>query len=128
MSDEQEARMEDLTDLLQDGTLSNPNDNALLNGESVKNGDMILTIRGFKKRQFESNGKVERAWIVFFEEIDAGCKLNKTREADLITIMGTNQFRDMIGRVVTLAYDPEIRMGGKKVGGIAIRRAEETLV
>lgn len=126
MADEKEAKSEDLTDMLQDGVLTNPSDKALFKGDDVKAGDITVTIRGAKKRKFFDTD--ETAWILFFEEVDAGLKLNKTRTEQLFTLMGTSNIGEMVGRPITLTYDPNIAMGGRKVGGVALKRAEETLV
>jgi len=127
MGDEQESKMEDLTELLSAGALTNPSENALLKGDDVKGGDMTMTIRGFKKRRFDDGKKVETAWVMFFEEIDAGVKLNQSRQAQLLEVMGTNEMSNMVGRPITVGYDPDIKFGVKKVGGICLKRAEETL-
>lgn len=126
MADEKEAKSEDLTDMLQDGVLTNPSDKALFKGDDVKAGDITVTIRGAKKRKFFDND--ETAWILFFEEVDAGLKLNKTRTEQLFVLMGTSNIGEMVGRPITLTYDPSIVMAGRKVGGVALKRAEETLV
>lgn len=126
MADEKEAKSEDLTDMLQDGVLTNPSDKALFKGDDVKAGDITLTIRGAKKRKFLDSD--ETAWILFFEEVDAGLKLNKTRTEQLFMLMGTSNIGEMVRRPITLTYDPNIVMSGRKVGGVALKRAEETLV
>lgn len=126
MADEKEVKSEDLTDMLQDGVLTNPSDKALFKGDDVKAGDITVTIRGAKKRKFFDTD--ETAWILFFEEVDAGLKLNKTRTEQLFMLMGTSNIGEMVGRPITLTYDPNIAMGGRKVGGVALKRAEETLV
>ncbi len=126
MQDDKEPKTEDLTEMLQDGVLTNPSDKALFKGDDLKAGDITVTIRGAKKRKFLDSD--ETAWILFFEEVDSGLKLNKTRTEQLFTLMGTNNIGEMVGRPITLTYDPNIVMSGRKVGGVALKRAEETLV
>ena len=126
MQDDKEQKTEDLTDMVQDGVLTNPSDKSLFKGDDLKAGDITVTIRGAKKRKFLESD--ETAWILFFEEVDSGLKLNKTRTEQLFTLMGTNNIGEMVGRPITLTYDANISMGGRKVGGVALKRAEETLV
>ena len=128
MTDEKESKMANLSDELQSGVLTNPSENALFNGDSVKDGDVTATIRAFQKRRFDDGKVVEQAWVVLFEEVDAGVKLNKTRTEQLFSIMGTNEMSNMIGRPITIAFDPTISFGGRKTGGVCLKRAEENLV
>jgi hypothetical protein len=130
MADEENTgQVEDLTGLLQSGTLSNPSETATYKAEDVKQGNLTLTIQGFKKRKFvDKTGKEEVAWVVVFAEGGPALKLNLTRQEQLHAIMGTNQIDAMIGRPITLTYDPDVKFGAKKVGGIALERAEPNLV
>ena len=129
MAETQETVMENLTDELQSGALTNPNPNALLKGDDLKGGDMTVTIRAAQKRVFAKGTKDEEvAWVLLFNEIDAGVKLNKTRTEQLFSIMGSNQIDHMIGRLITIAYDPNVMMAGRKVGGVCFKKAEEGLV
>jgi len=127
MADEQEVSMVDLTDELQSGVLTNPNDNALFNADYFKqNGPQIYTIRGFVKRQFMDPKKgPQNSWVVKFREDVPGLKLNMTNQTKLVEIMGSNRFDDMIDRKITLYYDKDVMMGGKKIGGVRIERAED---
>jgi len=126
--DEKKSKMENLSDELQSGVLTNPSENALFNGDALKNGDVTATIRAFQKRRFDDGKVVEQAWVVLFEEVDAGVKLNKTRTEQLFSIMGTNEMSNMIGRPITIAYDSSVKFGSKTVGGVCLKRAEENLV
>jgi len=127
MADEQEVSMVDLTDELQSGVLTNPNDNALFNADYFKqNGPQVFTIRGFVKRQFMDEKKgPQNAWVVKFQEDVPGLKLNMTNQTKLVEIMQSNRFDDMIGRRITLYFDPNVTMGSKKTGGVRIERAED---
>lgn len=127
--EENQGQVEDLTELLQSGTLSNPSETATYKADDVKQGPITLTIQGFKKRKFvDKAGKEEVAWVVVFAEGGPALKLNLTRQEQLNMIMGTNQIDGMIGRPITLAYDPDVKFGAKKVGGITLERAEPNLV
>jgi hypothetical protein len=119
--------MVDLTEELQDGILTNPNENALFNADFFKDhGPQTYTIRGFIKRQFrERDGKTSTAWVVRFYEDVPGLKLNIVNQAKLVELMGSTNFRDMISRKITLYYDKDVMMAGKKVGGIRLERAED---
>lgn len=128
MAEEEKAKITDMTEMLQDGILTNPSEDATFKGDDLKAGDITVTIRGAKKRQYDDGKKAETVWVLYFEEVDAGCKLNKTRTEQLFTLMGTANIGEMVGRPITLTYDPNIMMAGRKVGGVAFKRAEETLV
>lgn len=119
--------MQDLTDVLQTGVLNNPSDTALYKAEDLKNGSVTITIRGFVKRQFtdKTTGKVENSWVLLSEEDGPGVKLNLTRQEQLFSLMGTNRIDEMVGRPITLEYDPDVKFGAKKVGGIRLSRAED---
>lgn len=125
---EQETVAEDLTGLVQDGFLGNPNEDALMNGDYVKdNGPFDLTVKGFVKRKFtdKKTGKEETAWIIRWMEDLPGVKLNATRQAQLFEIMGTAQIDQIVTRKIIVAYDPSVSFGGKKVGGIRLERSED---
>lgn len=128
MVEEAKSKITDMTEMLSDGILTNPSEDATFKGDDLKAGDITVTIRGAKKRQYDDGKKVETVWVIYFEEVDAGCKLNKTRTEQLFSIMGTSNIGEMVGRPITLTYDANISMAGRKVGGVALKRAEETLV
>ena len=125
MSEHDDNTMVDLTEELQDGVLTNPNEHAIFNADFFKdNGPQTYTIRGFVKRQFTNNGQTTTAWIVRFMEDVPGLKLNMTNQSKLVEIMGSTNFKDMVSRKVTLYHDPSVMMGPKKVGGIRLECAE----
>ena len=127
MAEQDQNMMQDLTDVLQTGVLNNPSDTALYKAEDLKNGPVTITIRGFVKRQFtdKTTGKVENSWVLLSEEDGPGVKLNLTRQEQLFSLMGTNRIDEMVGRPITLEYDPDVKFGAKKVGGIRLSRAED---
>jgi hypothetical protein len=127
MAEQEEATMEDLTDVLQSGMLGNPSDNALYTAAYIKeNGPLTLTIEGFVKRRFtDKNGKTENAWVMKFSEGGPGCKLNLTRQDQLFSIMGTADISQIVSRQITLVHDPDVKFGKNKVGGIMLVRAED---
>lgn len=127
MAEQDQNTMQDLTDVLQTGVLNNPSDTALYKAEDLKNGSVTITIRGFVKRQFtdKTTGKVENSWVLLSEEDGPGVKLNLTRQEQLFSLMGTNRIDEMVGRPITLEYDPDVKFGAKKVGGIRLSRAED---
>jgi hypothetical protein len=124
---EQETQIENLTDMLQSGVLSNPKDDATMTADYVKeNGPFELTVKGFVKRRYtDKDGKVENAWVMLFEEDIPGVKLNMTRQAQLFEIMGTAQIDNIVSRKIIVSHDPSIRFGSKVVGGVRLERAED---
>lgn len=119
---EQEATMEDLTDLVQTGVLGNPKQGATLSAEFVKeNGPFEPIIEGFIKRRFtDKNGKVEDKWVMIFRDDLPGVVLNATRQAQLGGIFGSMDAGKIVGHRVIVAHDPSVSFGGKKVGGIKL--------
>jgi hypothetical protein len=58
-----------------------------------------------------------------FVEEDRGLTLNKSRYEDATNIFGDKNTDSWLGKKITLAYDPNIKFGGKRVGGIVFRAA-----
>jgi hypothetical protein len=124
---EQETVIENLTDMLQTGMLGNPNEDATMTANYVKeNGPFELTIKGFIKRKYTGkDGKVENAWVMLFKEDVPGVKLNLTRQEKLFEIMGTAQIDQIVSRKIIVCHDPSVKFGKDKVGGVALERAED---
>jgi hypothetical protein len=58
--------------------------------------------------------------VVRFVEDDRGVVLNKSRNEALVETFGTDSWD---GKKVELYFDPNIKFGGKRVGGIGIKAA-----
>jgi hypothetical protein len=64
---------------------------------------------------------------LYFEELDKPLVLNVTNGELLeeITGYGTNIEKHWVGKKVVLYHDPNVRMKGKKVGGLRVKRVPD---
>lgn len=89
-------------------------------------GEQTYTIRAVVKENVAPEDKdEERKWVVYFQETDTGVVLNTSRLSQLTEIFGSNDSDVWVNAKVTVYCDPEIRFGGKKVGGVAFKAAQE---
>jgi len=65
----------------------------------------------------------EQKPVLYFEEDDRGVTLNKTRNDSCVEIFGSKDSDKWIGGKVQLVFDPNVKFGSKKIGGIAIAPA-----
>lgn len=86
-------------------------------------GPLPLTIAGVEKIQVGKGDDAEDKWTVFFEEDQRGVTLNKSRQEQLTEITGSTFSEKWIGKRVHLVVDPNVKFGGKKVGGLAFEAA-----
>ena len=63
----------------------------------------------------------EEKEVAYFEEVPIGLVLNKAHKEVLIDLAGSNESTDMIGLKMEVYLDPDVQMGGKRVGGVRIR-------
>jgi hypothetical protein len=88
-------------------------------------GEQQYTIQDAVKENVAPEDKPEeQKWVVYFHETETGVVLNSTRLGQLTEIFGSNDSDDWKGQKVTLYCDPDIRFGGKKVGGVAFKACE----
>jgi hypothetical protein len=123
MSDVEEAIEE--TEVMQEGTLVDLKSTALWKADDLKeypDQRVTLTIAGMKQRTFKDG---EKKWVLVFSEDVPGLSLNETNRKDLISIMGAGDIKLMISRPITLWYDKNVMMAGKRVGGIRLERSED---
>jgi hypothetical protein len=98
----------------------------LRNSKYLKKEDCDPPMQGTVKAVTQESmtndsGEVQR-WVAWFKEHQKGCVLNVTRGEQIAEITGSDDSDDWTGARVELFCDPNVRMGGKKVGGIGIRR------
>ena len=89
-----------------------------LTKEMVARG-MLLTIAGWHEDQV--GNPPEQRDVVDFEETDKGLVLNDTRREATAAATGLIEMNDWPGHKIVCYHDPTIKMGGKMVGGIAVR-------
>lgn len=86
-------------------------------------GPLVLTIAGVEKIPVGRGEDAEDKWTLFFEEDQRGVTLNKSRQEQLTEIVGSSFSEKWIGKKVSLVVDPNVKFGGKKVGGLAFEAA-----
>ena len=60
--------------------------------------------------------------VVFFEGVDKGLICNQTNGGVLAELSGFEDPSEWIGTEVTVYVDPNITYGGRKIGGIRLRK------
>lgn len=90
--------------------------------ENFKEGPRTLTIKSAALEKPSRESDEERV-VLYFEEDERGLVLNKTRYDELSEIFGSHNTDKFVGGKIDLYYDPNIKFGGKKVAGIAVRAA-----
>lgn len=61
-------------------------------------------------------------YVMFFKELEKGLVLNVDNGELLTDITGSDDSENWIGHQVQLWSDPSVKYGGKRVGGVRIRR------
>lgn len=91
--------------------------------EAMEPAERIVTISHVAEEEIANRDKL----VLYFDGVDSGLPLNNTRIEQMIAICDQNDDTDgWRGKKVELFIDPHVRMGGKKVGGVAIRAAQST--
>lgn len=81
---------------------------------------MTLTIAGeVTTAKFDDGGEQR---LISFREIDKQLGLNRTNWQEIMEISGKDDDEDWAGTVIEVYFDKNVMFGGKKVGGIRIRR------
>jgi len=95
-----------------------------LKQQDVGEDGVILTIRGFKQEELESDdGTTELKVILYFQE--DGYKpmvLNKTNAQLLGKATGVAKAGDAKGKKIVVYSDPSVGFGGKLTGGLRIKK------
>ncbi len=88
-----------------------------INADDLIAGNKIIRIRDIKMTE----GRDRPMWIYFYGDKGKPYKPNITMRKLLIYAWGANR-HDWIGHSMELYNDPETVFGGKKVGGIKVKR------
>lgn len=94
---------------------------AFLKADDVKEASRTLTIKSVAEEEVGPEDRREPKIVMRFTEDDRGLTLNKTRYEDATALFGSKNTDAWIGKQITLAYDPNVKFGGKRVGGICFR-------
>lgn len=83
---------------------------------------LLLTVRGISEESMGEGN--EKKWVVWFEEDDRGCVLNRTRGEDMVTATGSDDTDNWPGKLVVL-FKGQTRMKGKVVDCVAVRPVDK---
>jgi hypothetical protein len=97
------------------------------NQDDVKDGPIVLTIAGFPKGTLTKDGVETSATFISFDGTERRLVMKSALAENLDEIFPeAKKPEDGIGHQVELYHDPNIKMGGKKVGGLRLRAPEQT--
>lgn len=102
-----------------------PNVNDLKNSQFLTKEDVEppvkVTIKSYNEQNVELEGEPERKkWTLFFHELDKPLVLNMTNGQRIQVITGSGEFKDWIGKQITLYNDKTVSFAGKLTGGIRV--------
>ena len=84
--------------------------------------DLIAIIDRVVNEKVQSvNGKSEEKMVVYFSDGNKPLVLNKTNAKIIQKIYNSPYIEDWKGRAIQIYYDPTIRFGREKVGGLRVR-------
>jgi len=92
--------------------------------EDFKEAPRTLTIKIVEPRKVGREGQETEKLVIITEEDGRLITLNKTRYEDLAEMFGSADTDKWIGKKVKFIFDPAVKFGGRKVGGIACQPAE----
>src|SRR6516165_1455186 len=81
------------------------------------------SILWIKEEEVTTPGKgTETRLVLYFDGLKKGLVLNQANADALTEITGTDDYEEWADTPVQLYVDPDVTYGGKKVGGIRIRK------
>lgn len=94
-----------------------------LKADDVKDGPRTLTIKTVAQEEVGPEDRRTKELVMRFIEDDRGLVIKSTKYSDATTIFGTKNTDGWIGKPIQLVFDPNVKFGGKRVGGIVLRAA-----
>lgn len=96
-----------------------------LKSESLETGNgqhktMVLTLTGDIETTKFDDGKEQR--VIGFKETEQRLGLNATNWDSIAEISGKDDDEQWVGTVIEVYFDKNVSFGGKKIGGIRIRK------
>lgn len=91
--------------------------------EDVQEAPRVVTIKSVGYEDVGRDENKDKKLVMRVDEDERGLTLNKTRYLDLAEMFGSKDSDKWIGKKVKLIFDPSIKFGGRKVGGIACQPA-----
>ncbi len=94
----------------------------LFGADDVKNGPITLTIAGYEAGTLKGQDGEEKANFITFEGTDRRLVVKPALVECLKEIFPSGKSAS-IGQPVGAYHDPDVKFGGKKVGGLRLRKA-----
>lgn len=85
-----------------------------------KKGPFEYTISAVKAETVGRGEDAEEKLVLYFKETKQGLVLNKTNLGILTELFDSDDSDDFIGKKVAVTHDPNVRYGGKRVGGVKL--------
>ena len=97
------------------------------NARYLKKGDIPspvnTSILWIKEEEVTAPGKgTETRLVLYFDGLKKGLVLNTANAEALAEITGTEEYEQWPDIPIELYVDPDVKYGGKKIGGIRIRK------
>jgi len=87
------------------------------------------SILWIKEEEVTTPGKgTETKLVLYFDGLKKGLVLNKENGEALAEITGTDDYEKWVDTPIQLYVDPDVKYGGKKTGGIRIRKPVQVQV
>lgn len=83
--------------------------------------DTVVTIKGVSREAVGQGAQAKDKWILYFHELKKGLGLNKTNGEIIISVLGTSEMNDWIGKQIALYVKPDVEFQGKTVPAIRVR-------
>jgi len=96
-----------------------------LKTEDIKK-EIQAIIQTIKPEKIGKGENQQEKIIAYFTGIEKGLVLNKVNSEAIAEITGSREIEEWTGAEVILYVDPNVMFGGKRVGGIRIKKTEET--
>ncbi len=88
--------------------------------------EITVTIREVAEENVSMEGAPdEYKFVVYFEGQEKGVVLNWTNAQLTANAVGTSDMDQWPGKSITLYHDPNVSYGGKLIGGIRVKAAQQ---
>lgn len=99
-----------------------PKNTKYMSKEDAGEDGVILTVAGFKNEMIGRDGDEEEKVVMSFREDMKPMVLNSTNAELLALATGATTVDEAIGKRIVVYNDPSIMFGGKRTGGLRIKK------
>lgn len=87
----------------------------------------ILSVKGLEQKNVaQDDQEPDLKWVLYFHEFEKPLVLNTTNINAMAEACDSDNSDDWMGQEVVVYVDPNINFGGKRVGGLRVRRYTES--